>query len=119
MTARGGTHTEETRRKLSAMGMGSKNSGWGKKRSAETRKKMSLAKRGNKNRLWKGDKVGYVGLHQWVRRELGTPMQCEKCGTVDRRFYDWANKSGKYKRDTSDWIRLCRPCHRAHDKRYE
>jgi hypothetical protein len=67
---------------------------------------------GKKHWLWKGDKVGYLALHAWVARHLGTPSKCERCGTTKKRRYEWANKSRKYKRDISDWERLCVPCHR-------
>lgn len=66
---------------------------------------------GENNANWKGDKVGYSALHDWVRRVLGTPMQCENCGTTTHRQFEWANLSGEYKRDISDWARLCKMCH--------
>lgn len=67
------------------------------------------------NKAWKGENVGYVALHAWVKRYLGIPDFCESCCKNDRRRYEWANKSGKYKRDLNDWVRLCVPCHRKHD----
>ena len=72
----------------------------------------------DKNPAWKGDKVGYVALHSWVRRKLGKPNKCEHCKqTVDNTYnIQWANKSGKYLRDLKDWIRLCRLCHEAYDR---
>jgi hypothetical protein len=68
---------------------------------------------------WKGDKVGYSCLHVWVRKHLGTPNTCEHCGKSGLKGQDiqWANRSGEYKRDLSDWIRLCVPCHIKYDKR--
>lgn len=68
-----------------------------------------------KHPLWKGDNVGYTGLHQWVRRKLGTPSRCEFCFTEEKRRYQWANISRKYKRDLNDWIRLCPSCHKKWD----
>lgn len=56
----------------------------------------------------------YIALHQWVRRKLGTPHLCTVCGITNGKF-QWANKSGEYKRDLSDWIRLCIKCHRKYD----
>ena len=64
---------------------------------------------------YKGEKVSYIGLHNWVRKELGTPKKCEHCGTTKARMYNWANRSGEYKRDLSDWLRLCRSCHHKFD----
>jgi hypothetical protein len=72
---------------------------------------------GEKNWNWKGDKVSYQALHSWVRRHKGTPHECEKCGTTEPRKYEWANISGEYKRDLSDWIRVCTKCHRKMDKK--
>jgi hypothetical protein len=70
---------------------------------------------GPNHHAWKGDAVGLAALHDWVVRHKGTPQQCDHCGTTDRKWYDWANKSHEYKRDLDDWLRLCRSCHRRHD----
>ena len=72
---------------------------------------------GEKNHQWKGSNVGYTSLHIWVYRTLGQPNYCEICGTTKNRKYQWANKSGKYLRKKSDWIRLCVPCHSKYDKK--
>lgn len=84
----------------------------GKKHRQESRDKIS----GEKNKLWRGDKAGHHSFHTWVRTRLGTPQKCEHCGTTEAVFFDWANKSGEYKRDLTDWLRLCRKCHRAYDE---
>ena len=66
---------------------------------------------------WKGDDVGYEGLHCWVRKHLGRPDRCEFCGKdklKDKQIH-WANKNHKYKRDLKDWLRLCFQCHREYD----
>lgn len=81
-----------------------------------------LMQDGELNSQWKGDAVGYSGLHSWVRKNLGTPSICEHCNDSTKSRYEWANKSHKYKRDTSDWIRLCCSCHQKYDRasgRYE
>lgn len=77
------------------------------------KKRLEMQDSGNPK--WRGDKVSYAALHQWVVRKLGRPKKCEHCGVEDRKWYHWANKSGEYKRDLSDWIRLCVPCHRIFD----
>ena len=66
----------------------------------------------------KGEEVGYNGLHKWVQRHLGKPDTCEHCGKsgLSSRDIHWANKSGEYKRDLDDWIRLCKMCHNEYDK---
>jgi len=65
---------------------------------------------------WKGNQVGYVGLHVWVRKHLGRPQICQHCKipALEKRLI-WANKSKKYLRDLSDWISLCEPCHKIYD----
>jgi len=55
------------------------------------------------------------GVHTWVESYLGKPKVCWECGIADKKYYDWANISGKYKRDLKDWRRLCRKCHAAFD----
>lgn len=66
------------------------------------------------NHKWKGDKVGYRALHYWVERQLGKPKKCEFCLT-EKAIFHWANKSGSYLRDKSDWLRLCAKCHKEYD----
>ena len=74
-----------------------------------------MNRRGEKNSNWKGDKVGYLGMHAWVRRNLVKQDFCADCKT--RSPYDLANISGKYKRDLTDWEWLCRRCHMLKDGR--
>lgn len=92
---------------------------WGKQRSPEEREKMSksgIGKHdGEKNGMWKGNSVGIPALHSWVKRKLGVPRICEHCGTKNAPKFDWANKSGDYRRDLDDWIRLCAKCHKRYD----
>lgn len=66
---------------------------------------------------WKGEDVGYSGLHSWVRKELGVPEICEHCKREGLRGHSihWANKSGEYQRNLADWLRLCVPCHSRYD----
>lgn len=60
---------------------------------------------------WKGDKVGYIGLHIWVRKQLGRASKCIN-GHIASRYF-WANISGEYKRDLSDWHELCQSCNQT------
>lgn len=117
-----------------------RNTMMGRKHSEKSKKKMSETKTmlyakgiispwnkgkkyyaiiGDKNKNWKGDEVGYDALHDWVNRHLGKPDTCEFCkkSGLKGKFIQWANKSHKYKRDLSDWIRLCAKCHFVYDKR--
>lgn len=143
MTLKGYKFSEEYKKKMSQIKMGHfvseetakkiGNANRGKKRTEETKEKMRQAKLKNptnywlgrkrvamheeNNLNWKGDNVGYHALHNWVSRNLGTPNICEHCGKsgLKGRYIDWANKSQKYLRDLSDWIRLCKSCHKIYD----
>lgn len=79
-------------------------------------KSMKGKNKGIKQWKWKGDKVSYAPLHQWVARWKGKPNHCEVCGITEKRFYDWANVDHKYRRVLEDYISMCRPCHRKYDK---
>ena len=63
----------------------------------------------------KNDVPEYRDLHKWIIRELGRPLKCERCKTITAKIYDWANKTGEYKRELDDWMRLCRKCHSNYD----
>ncbi len=64
---------------------------------------------------WKGENVGYHALHGWISKKLGKPRDCANCHRTDRKRYEWANISKTYRRDLSDYIRLCTSCHRLFD----
>lgn len=62
-------------------------------------------------------KTNYHTIHKWVEKMAGKPKYCSKCGLDDdSKRYEWANISGKYKQDLSDWTRLCKKCHHKLDK---
>jgi hypothetical protein len=73
--------------------------------------------KGELNPSWKGGSVGYHGIHKWVIREKGKPMICENCFSSHEKKYEWANKDHQYKRNLSDWMRMCTKCHRAYDNK--
>lgn len=60
----------------------------------------------------------YSHYHQSVRRKRGKPNQCDVCGSKNdvSKTYEWANLTGKYQ-DINDYQRMCRSCHRNHDKK--
>lgn len=87
----------------------------GKKKSIEHKRNISLAIRGDNHWSWKGEKASYSSKHKWIVRECGNPNHCAYCKTDKSPAFDWANISQSYKRELSDWIRLCRKCHYAYD----
>lgn len=64
---------------------------------------------------WKGDKAGYHAVHLWLSKHFSKPDACEQCGKKDFSRLEWANISGEYKRDISDYKALCPSCHRLMD----
>jgi hypothetical protein len=76
---------------------------WGKRKGAQVSN-------------WKGDNASYRALHSWVVRALGKATRCSVNILHVAKRFDWANLSGEYKRDTNDYIQLCRSCHMRMDK---
>lgn len=74
---------------------------------------LSRSRCGKASSNWKGDEVGYFALHVWVRKNKGKATKCVRCSSDY--WVEWANIDGNYKRDTNDYISLCRKCHREHD----
>lgn len=67
----------------------------------------------------KSGSAEYAKVHYWIRKQAGTPMKCVECKTTSSKKYHWANLSGEYKREISDWKRLCPRCHFLRDKKKE
>jgi len=60
--------------------------------------------------------LNYSSTHKWVYKKLGkaNSRKCSSCKKRHKRM-EWANLSGSYKREISDWIVLCNPCHQKLD----
>jgi hypothetical protein len=69
----------------------------------------------DRNPYWKGDDIGYTGLHLWVRSRLQEPKLCHMCNKVPP--LDLANITGIYNRELINWQYLCRSCHVHSDGR--
>jgi hypothetical protein len=74
---------------------------------------------GSSNVNWAGDNAKYGTVHDYITYHFGQPQICEHCDikNLGSRKHQWANISGKYKRDRSDWLRLCAKCHFKYDGR--
>ena len=71
--------------------------------------------RGEDHSSWKGDKVGYSAVHEWIKKHKPKQKLCECCNK--KPAYDLANISGEYKRDVNDFEWICRSCHMNKDGR--
>jgi len=76
---------------------------------------LSCSTKGKRNGLWKGNEVGYLSLHEWIKRYKPKPELCGDC--KKKKPMDLANISGKYRRDVNDFEWLCRSCHMKKDGR--
>ena len=115
--------SEATKQKMSDSKKGKNNPMWGQQVSEKTKKKISDAEKGQKHYNWKGDEVGYYGLHIWISKQFGKANHCEECGLDKipegkKRYFHWANISGEYKRDLTDWKQMCIKCHCKFDKNW-
>ena len=75
----------------------------------------TTANKGENHHNWGGESVGYSGVHKWVYKQMGQPSICDECHRTDQPKYEWANISREYKRDLTDWRRLCKKCHQRYD----
>jgi len=102
---------------------------WKGKKRPEIAEKISKANKGNivwnkglkgyrageVNNKWKGDFVGYSALHHWINRTAGKAKECSFDTEHEVKRYHWANISGSYLRDISDYTSLCPKCHKQYD----
>ena len=79
--------------------------------------KENPAMRGSFNPKWMGDNVGYLGVHEYLKRHFPHKGVCEECGKNAKRI-ELANITGKYIRNISHYRYLCVSCHRRLDKTY-
>lgn len=70
---------------------------------------------GDQARRWKGIKAGYHAIHCWLSKHYEKGDNCEQCGTREFSRLEWANLSGEYKRERSDYKAMCPSCHRLFD----
>ena len=86
---------------------------YSRKPTDEELQQMRLRNLHENNPVWKGDYIAYSSLHDWLRGNYQKPKSCQKCGLVKK--LDFANITGIYNRDISNWAFWCRRCHKKFD----
>jgi hypothetical protein len=125
-----GPMSEATRAAISAAKKGRPNGIKGRPVSLETRSKISAANSGEGNGSWRGDKAGYVAVHERARKVL--PKECAFCGSTEslecalkkeatgplktqEMLVAGVMRTLRFSTRIDDYMRLCRPCHRRYD----
>lgn len=57
----------------------------------------------------------YTRAHRFIYKVKGKASCCEVCGSTEGRYYQWANLSGSYTHNISDWKQMCPTCHKNYD----
>ena len=119
-------HTQKLRERMCALnismserGLHSNYKRTDEHREAFKQRMKTIDRSAEKNGQWKGNDASYGVIHSWMAKKYGKPKQCESCGITTAACFDWANISGRYLRDRTDWKRLCRRCHMKEDGRAE
>lgn len=108
ITTKGQKKTEEHKQKIGAAIKGNKRPDLSHRNKTD-----NPTKRGSEHDRWQGDDVGYIALHQWLRRNHTFPESCEKCGSKNSLHI--SNKTNVYNRDRENWWILCASCHKKYD----
>lgn len=74
---------------------------------------------------WKRDASELTSIHLWLRKNFGSPLNCEQCGLIGEKVktlrrnnwnIQWAKLKGKeYERERDNFWGLCSRCHRLYD----
>ena len=86
----------------------------------EYRDKQVASRKGRteeKCNAWKGENIGYGGIHYWLKNKFGKANKCENpnCKNISTSF-EWAKLKGKkYERKRENFWMLCVNCHRKYD----
>lgn len=113
----GKKHTEEWKQRARLRSMGKKNPFFGKHHVEEAIEKNRLAhigksypnNRGENHRWWRGDDVGYSGIHKRIRKLLYRPELCQNCNSAPS--FEVICYTGIYNMDLDNWRWWCRGCH--------
>ena len=93
----------------------------------ETRKKISQYQKGRKKKpesiaktvaakIKQWSDLSYMGKHRRIWKKYGKANKCESFSCDEScKYFEWANVSGKYLEDISDWKMMCCRCHKLFD----
>lgn len=71
-----------------------------------------------KHHAWKGDKLGYMAAHSWLRKyHYDKKKNCEECGATERLQFAKRHESN-YTREIADYRILCQSCHLKYDGQF-
>jgi len=111
-------HTPETHAKISA---GRKGKGMGERNAmanpeARAKQLANVPRRpevsGSNHPQWKGDAVGPIGAHWWLRENFPKAGQCDECGTKEKPTeYAFKYHPKPHTRNREDYRELCCSCH--------
>lgn len=62
---------------------------------------------GKNHYKWQGLYPSYTAVHSWIQKHYGKANKCEQKSEECAKRFEWANISGKYKRDRKDFKMLC------------
>lgn len=125
-----GPYSPEHRAAISAAKKGRSNGREGAQLTPETRSKIGRANAGASNGQWKADEIGYVAMHERVRKLIGSV--CSHCGAqrrleaalradavgpikTDLMMVAGRDRVVRYSTNPADHFALCVPCHRRYD----
>lgn len=72
---------------------------------------------GDQHFNWKGDLAKHAAIHTWLINHYGKANCCQnkRCEGFSK-TYEWALQKGKlYSHNISNYIKLCKSCHRKYD----
>jgi hypothetical protein len=87
---------------------------YGIEKAEKLKKKLKKYGKRSKGRVFK-KKLTYSGIHYWARTNIPKPKFCICPHCNKRKRLEIANISGKYKKEFSDWVWLCKKCHMIYD----
>lgn len=72
-------------------------------------------KKGSENAYWKGDKVNYQSLHNYITKYKSKTNKCEICGEIKKLQLSFDHSLGRHTRNIDDYKWLCSKCHFERD----